>query len=249
MTHLSRLMTVVLALSGLAKGTVATASKTHITEAAGFWTQAVAEGNLSTIGESLSSVRLWLEGQGRFNNANPMSNMNWYQGMARTAMGYAITDRLTVWAGYTYLPTENYGMGYIGEQDVWPAVRYIFPTRIGSITLREMVENRFVAGDAPGVRSRGLIKLIHPFEFEPRLGLVVWDEAFFNLNNVANNPLLGYSGFNQNRAFAGFSWTFDQNVRMEFGYMNQMVNKSNPTVDVRSYGSLNAISASVFMGW
>jgi hypothetical protein len=70
-----------------------------ISEAAGFWTQAVGEGNLSSIDDSLSSVRLWVEGQGRFNNANPMSNMNWYQGMARTAMGSAVTDRLTVWAG------------------------------------------------------------------------------------------------------------------------------------------------------
>ncbi len=238
-----------LSITCLAAPSLSFASSTQIIEAAGFWTQAVAEGNLSHASESLSNIRLWLEGQGRFNNANPMSNMNWYQGMARAALGYAITDRLTVWAGYTYSPTENHGMGYIGEQDVWPAIRYIFPTSIGSVTLREMMESRFVRGDAPGVRSRSLIKLIHPFEFEPRLGLVLWDEAFFNLNNVTNNPLLGYSGFNQNRAFAGLSWTFDQNVRLEFGYMNQMVNKSNPNVDGSIYGSLNAISASVFMGW
>lgn len=37
-----------------------------ISEAAGFWTQAVGEGNLSSIDDSLSSVRLWVEGQGRF---------------------------------------------------------------------------------------------------------------------------------------------------------------------------------------
>ncbi len=220
-----------------------------ITEATGFWTQAVGEGNLSGIDENLGSVRLWVEGQGRFSNANPMSNMNWYQGMARTALGYAVTDRLTVWAGYTYLPTENYGKGYMGEQDAWPAVRYIFPTRFGSVMLREMVEMRFVRGDAPGIRPRTLAKLIHPFEFEPRLGLVLWDEVFFNANNVQNNPLYGLSGFNQNRAFAGLSWTFNENARMEFGYMNQMVNKSKPDLVYSAYGSLNTISASLFMGW
>lgn len=98
-----------------------------INQSAGFWTQAVGEGNLSSLDESLSTVRLWIESQGRFNNANPMENMNFYQGMIRTALGYAVTDRLTLWAGYTYLPTENYGQGYVGEQDAWPGMRYIFP--------------------------------------------------------------------------------------------------------------------------
>ena len=83
------------------------ASSTEFIEAAGFWTQAVAEGNLSGLSESLADLRLWLEGQGRFNNANPLNNMKWYQGMARTALGYAITDRLTVWTGYTYLVPDR----------------------------------------------------------------------------------------------------------------------------------------------
>ena len=220
-----------------------------ITEASGFWTQAVGEGNLSSIDDTLSQVRLWVEGQGRFNNSNPNSNMNFYQGMARSAIGYALTDRLTVWAGYTYLPTENYGKGYVGEQDAWPAIRYIFPTKIGTVMLREMVEMRFVRGDAPGIRPRTMAKLIRPFEFEPRLGLVLWDEVFFNANNVTTNPNLGLSGFNQNRAFAGVSWTFNELARIEFGYMNQMVNKSKPDLSYSSYGSLNTISASLFMGW
>jgi hypothetical protein len=81
------------------------------------------------------------------------------------------------------------------------------------------------------------------------MGFVVWDEAFFNINNDPNNPLLGYSGFNQNRAFVGLSWTFDQNIRAEFGYMNQMVNKTKPSDADQTYGSLNAVSASVFVGW
>lgn len=220
-----------------------------ITESTGFWTQAVAEGNLSSLDDRLSTTRLWLESQGRFNNANSMENMNFYQGMMRTAMGYALTDRLTLWAGYTYLPTENYGQGYVGEQDAWPAIRYIFPTKLGTVTLREMVEMRFTRGDAPGIRPRTLIKIIHPFEFEPRLGLVVWDEFFFNVNNVTNNPNGGYSGFNQNRAFAGISWIYNENTRLEFGYMNLIANKSKPDLPYSSYTSMNTVSASVFMGW
>lgn len=220
-----------------------------IKQSAGFWTQAVAEGSLANLDERLSAVRIWLESQARFNNSNPMENMNFYQGMIRTAMGYAVTDRLTVWAGYTYLPTENYGQDYVGDQSVWPALRYIFPTKIGTVTLREMLEMRFARGDAPGIRPRTLIKLLHPFEFEPRLGLVLWDEFFFNLNNVANNPNGGYSGFNQNRAFAGISWIVNENARLEFGYMNLLSNKSKPELPYSSYNSLNTVSASFFIGW
>jgi len=110
-----------------------------ITESTGFWTQAVAEGNLSSLDDRLSTTRLWLETQGRFNNANSMENMNFYQGMMRTAMGYALTDRLTLWAGH------------VGAQDAWPAIRYSFPIKLGTVTLREMVEMRFIRGDAPGI--------------------------------------------------------------------------------------------------
>ena len=232
---------------------------------AGFWTQSVAEGNLSSIDDSLSKVRAWVEGQARFNNntekvgsngqfasnGNTSGNMDWHQGMARTALGYAVTDRLTVWAGYTYLPTHNYGAPYSGEQDLWPAARYIFPTPFGSVMLREMVEFRYLTGvtSTPAIRPRTLIKLIHPFEFEPRLGLVLWNEAFFNVNTVtgiAGNQ--GYSGFNQNRAFAGFSWTFNESVRSEFGYMDQLSLVSKPG-NTTAFNNLNAVSASVFVGW
>ena len=71
------------AMTGLPLPSPSPASTTEITQAAGFWTQAVAEGNLSSIDENLWHVRLWVEGQARFNNANPMSNMNWYQGMRK----------------------------------------------------------------------------------------------------------------------------------------------------------------------
>ena len=225
------------------------AGETEYVEATGFWSQLVGEGNLSSISPELSQVRLWLEGQARFNHNNPHDNMNWYQGVARAAVGYAITDRLTVWTGYTYVPTQLHDKPAIGEQHVWPAARYIFPTQLGTMMLREMLEARFVGRDDPGYRSRTLIRLLHPFEFEPRLSCIVWDEAFFNLNDVPDNLLMGTSGFNQNRAFAGLGWTLNQNVRAELGYMNMIVNTSRPHSDTTVFGVQHTILGSVFMGW
>jgi len=64
---------------------------------AGSWLQVVGEGSLKVVDPSLEKGRIWLEGQSRWdNNWN-----NWYQGMLRTAVGYSLSDRATIWAGYT----------------------------------------------------------------------------------------------------------------------------------------------------
>ena len=96
---------------------------------AGSWMQVVGEGSLKVLDPSLEKGRIWLEGQSRFDD-----NWNhWYQGMVRTAVGYSLSDRATIWAGYTWLPTQNVGKSYVSQQDVWPAFRYVLPTSIGTL--------------------------------------------------------------------------------------------------------------------
>lgn len=183
-------------------------------EDSGAWLQMVGEGNMSFIDPSLSKGRIWLEGQSRFNN----DWGHWYQGMVRTAIGYSLSDRATIWAGYTWLPTQNTGKPYQSQQDVWPAFRYVLPTEIGSFMFRTMWETNFVVGDQIRERPRQMIKFTHPFEFEPRLSFIAWDEAFYRINTTSWG---GKTGFDQNRAFAGLGWSFNKNLRAELGYMNQ----------------------------
>jgi len=180
----------------------------------GSWLQAVAEGSLKVVDPKLAKTRIWLEGQSRFNG----DFNHWYQGMVRTAVGYSLSDRATVWAGYTWLPTQMVGKDLVSQQDVWPAFRYVLPTSIGTVTFRTMVESNFLVGNQVRVRPRQMIKLNHPLEFEPRLSLVAWDEFFIRLNDTQYG---GQAGFDQNRAFAGFGWAFNKTVRTELGYMNQ----------------------------
>ena len=107
----------------------------ELAEDSGAWLQAVAEGSMKIFDPSLQKGRLWLEGQSRFDG----NWDHWYQGMVRTAVGYSLSDRATIWAGYTWLPTHNIGKDYIAQQDVWPAFRYILPTDIGTFTFRTVV--------------------------------------------------------------------------------------------------------------
>ncbi len=156
-------------------------------------------------------------------------NDNWdhfYQGMVRAAVGYSLSDRATIWAGYTWLPTQNLGKSYINQQDVWPAFRYVLPTDIGTFSFRTMIESNFIQGSDVRFRPRQMIKFMHPFEFEPRLSAIAWDEFFIRVNST---KVGGQSGFDQNRAFAGLGWTFNKSIRFEGGYMNQYLDDATHT--------------------
>lgn len=202
------------------------ADQSMLVEDAGAWFQAVAEGSLQSVAPSFDKTRLWLEGQSRFDQGMD----HWNQGMVRAAIGYSLSDKATIWAGYTYLPTQNvkYGTNIngqaIGQQDVWPAFRYVLPTEYGTWTFRTMWETNFGLGTQVRERPRQMIKFMHPMEFEPRLSLIAWDEFFVRVNNTDWG---GKAGFDQNRAFAGIGWNFTKSIRTELGYMNQYIEDKN----------------------
>jgi hypothetical protein len=91
-----------------------------------------------------------------------------------------------------------------------------------------MIETNFIPGngDQVRVRTRQMIRFMHPLEFEPRLSLITWDEFFIRANST---PAGSQSGFDQNRAFAGLGWTFNKNFRVEGGYLNQYLDDATHT--------------------
>lgn len=165
---------------------------------------------------------MWLEGQARFDEHWD----HWYQGMVRSAVGYSLNDRATVWAGYTWLPTQNIGKNFVSQQDLWPAFRYVLPTDFGSVSFRTMIETNFLPGNGSDVRirPRQMIRFMHPFNFELRLNLIAWDEFFVRVNSTRAG---GQSGFDQNRAFVGLGWSFNKSVRAEAGYLNQYLDDTS----------------------
>jgi hypothetical protein len=87
------------------------AARDDLTVDAGSWAQIVAEGSLGFLSPGLKDGRIWLEGQSRWDD----DWNHWYQGMARAALGYSLSDRATVWLGYTFLPTQNVGKPYYAQ--------------------------------------------------------------------------------------------------------------------------------------
>lgn len=204
----------------------------------GSWAQVVAEGDLGFVDPSLKDARLWLEGQSRWNE----DWQHWYQGMVRTALGHSLSDRATIWLGYTYLPTQVQGRSSVAQQDLWPAFRYLLPTEYGNFMFRTMFETNFIRGDDPRFRPRQMIRFLRPFDFEPRLSLVAWDEFFVRLNSTQWG---GRAGFDQNRAFLGLGWSFTPAVRAELGYMNQYIEDAKHINQTDN----NLIMGSLFVGW
>jgi hypothetical protein len=89
-----------------------------------------------------------------------------------------------------------------------------------------MVEANFLQGngDQVRIRPRQMIRFAHPLELEPRLSVIVYDEFNIKVNTTATG---GKSGFEQNLAFAGLGWTFNNHFRMEAGYLNQYLEDPN----------------------
>ena len=214
-----RMTAAILSFSGMTTTSLAD----DLLQDAGSWLQVVGEGSLKVVDPSLEKGRIWLEGQYRRDN-----DWNRWQGVLRVALGYSLSERATIWAGYTWVPTENTGKPYKSQQEVWPAFRYNLPTRLGTVTFRTMIETNFMPGNGDDVRiqPRQMIRLIHPLEYDPRLSLITWDEVLLRLNTT---PASGQAGFNQNRAFAGLGWTFNKSFRAEAGYLNQYLDDATHT--------------------
>jgi Protein of unknown function (DUF2490) len=216
-----KIMGMTAAILGSAGMTATGMAADDLLQDAGSWLGFYGEGSLKFVDPSLEKGRIWVEGQSRWVN-------DWNQGVVRAAVGYSLSDRATIWAGYTWVPTQNLGKPYKSQQDAWPAFRYVLPTSLGTVTFRTMLESNFIPGNGNAVRvhPRQMVRFVHPLQFEPRLSLVTWDEIHLRINTT---PAGGQSGFDQNRAFAGLGWTFNKNFRGEAGYLNQYLDDATHT--------------------
>ncbi len=203
------------------------------TESFGFWNQDLAQGRFGSPDSGTQPFRWWLEGQARvFDNLDRIN-----QALARAALGYAISDKVTFWLGYSWNPTRIPGKPQVDEHDLFPALTYTSATEYGTFSGRSMLDVRFTnTGPDTGYRYRQLIRFVHPFAFEPRLSLVGWDEAFLNVNSTRWGAR---SGLDQNRAFGGVGWQFNNNFRTELGYFNWFLNTRPGTDTVRHMLAVN----------
>jgi len=187
-------------------------------------------GGLPANNPYLKNFRYKLFMQGRFGD----DSTRFTQGLIRSGVGYAFSEKVTAWLGYDWIPTSRpLALQPFNDHAIWQQLslrdNYSFITVIS----RTRFEQHFF--DIPGSSDaaylfRQMFKFSMPMPFvSPRVGFVVWNEIFANLNSTDAGTR---SGFNQNRAFAGVSYPINKNQSLEVGYMNQYINRPhNPRPD------------------
>jgi hypothetical protein len=158
-------------------------------------------------------------------------------------LGYDVTKGggVTVGAGYIYLHTYPYGVFPAAtdfpEHRAWQQL--VINTGLGQAKLEQrfQLEQRWIAqvitepggkevadGRVFSWRARSLFRATIPFHKRPirdgDLYAALADEVF-----VAFGSNVGTNLFNQNRAYAVLGWQVGHGVRVETGYMNQIVAK------------------------
>lgn len=163
-----------------------------------------------------SPWRWYLELQGRYRDGVSDSD----QFIVRPAVGYDLTRRSSLWAGYGYIGTYPAGAETVDESRAWQQYLWNGPALGGTAQWRSRLEQRAIDGnDGTAWRARQFWRLTKPVSSRAGLAIVVWDEIFVHLNDTARTA----DGFDQNRLFAGIGMNAGSQGRFEVGYVNQAI--------------------------
>lgn len=196
------------------------------------WQVVIAEGDIT------KNVRWYAELQARWKD----DFKNFDQAFLRPALNFALTEKASLWLGYAYVDTKT-ANGHTYEDRWWQQFQYV--SKYNDITWlsRSRLEQRHLnTGDSTSYRFRQQLRASWPLNGRSDLSYLVWDEAFWNINDT---QWAGDSGFNQNRLFTGVMWKYTNSSRLEIGYLNQYVNGTNGRVDQMNH----VLSSFVFIGF
>lgn len=189
------------------------------------WGMIIITGSVAPSSQTWKLFRYWMEGQGRFGN----DSSRFSQAVIRSALGYAVNDRTSLWLGGDWVPTSRpFALrDDFNEYRSWQQVLWSDHLSFGTVSSRSRFEQRLF--DIPDTESVGhrycqLLKLSIPLPLIfPDVSLVLADEIFVNLIHADATSIR--QGFDQNRAIAGFAYRIDRTTVVEIAYMNQYLSQ------------------------
>ena len=158
--------------------------------------------------------------------------------LLRPAIGYKLTDNLSIWQGYAWVGNFNQPHtppqpSFIGENRIFQQALYKRTFSNVKFLSRTRLEERWIdhaAGTA--VRFRELLRADIPIPQAEDWAFVVFDEIFINLNAVGTFDEFRQgqtkgpgAGIDQNRFFLGINKTFNEHLNVDLGYQNQFLNQ------------------------
>lgn len=200
----------------------------------GQWLAALGNGKFESLG-SESPLRWWFDAHYRMRDDAGGFN----QSIIRPGLGYALDNEQTLWAGYGWIKTSPVTGNNFDEHRFWQQWTYAPSSGDWLFLHRSRFEQRWVeTGNDVGLRWRQMARGQRILSQCPQWSLILWDEAFFHLNDTDWGA---DAGFDQNRAFVGFGWKRCKNARTrtEIGYLNQFINRQGGTDGMNHILSIN----------
>ncbi len=207
----------------------------QVVDDGGAWLALFADGTIDS--DHTDRLKWWFDGQARF-----FDDADGYgQSLLRPGVGYRLGESATLWGGYAWINTAPAGVPNFDENRLWQQLTWTENLDGTALGYRSRLEQRFLeTGSDTGWRFRQLIAARRPLPGAANLTFVAWDEIFFHLNDTNWGA---DAGFDQNRVFVGLGikQSPDSPVRIEVGYLNQFVYRTN-----RSDLSNHLLSISLF---
>jgi len=146
-----------------------------------------------------------------------------YEIEANTLLGYRLSKKVTIWAGYTHDPQYAGGNFTTMEHRAREQVTFdnIATVGPGNLSARLRTEQRWRSNaDGTGWRVRPFVRYTIPFQKGGRAGVTFTSEPFFNLNTTS---FQAKSGLDRIRNLIAFTTPLGKHFSGEFGYMNQHI--------------------------
>lgn len=173
--------------------------------------------------------KLYLEAQPRLDGSGVR------QLILRPAVGYQVTRLWSLWQGYGWTPSFD---EFRDEQRSFQQSLVEMPRGRLPVALvnRTRLEQRWIENsEGTAWRLRHMLRLVYPLDMDGTWALAAYDEPFVALNSIQGGAR---SGFDQNRAFLGLSRSLAEGLRLEVGYLNQLVNQPSGETDLLRHVAL-----------
>ena len=187
------------------------------------WAMALAQGGFGFVHPKLSRVRGWLELQGRWRSFGQSYETGF---LPRVALGYAITDQITILSGFAAVESDPAQKKPFTELRPWQQLTWNLPVKGFTLQSRTRLEQRLIQSNL-GWRLREFVKTTVPVPGMDRVYLAAYEELFFDLDDTTWPTGGQRRGFRQNRFFAGPGFRLDRSkhVSLEVGYLNQWIDR------------------------
>lgn len=165
-----------------------------------------------------SRLLLWFDGHARYSDDISRLGVS----ILRPAIGYKISDRISVWSGYAYVVSRADGRDNIVDHRIWQQATYVIGQgEWGKLSGRTRFEQRFLnTGDDTGYRVRQFVRYSKPLDL--KWTFTAWNETFFALNDT---DFGAEDGFDQNRTFVGANYVVSKRLKLEGGYLLNQIRR------------------------